>query len=555
MAIRDSFALDEGSRALQDTLRGLLAGQLSSAALRSSLDTGTGYDTQLHARLAAELGLAGLTIPEEFGGLGMSQAEAGVVHTELGRALYPGPFLASGLAAAALLEAGHQAAAQYWLPRLADGSVTGTVAAAGEDGHWSPGPGSVQAGRSAQGWYLRGTRWVAQRRPVRAGRDPVAEVGLRDGEDVLVREFVRHPDPLLGVRDHPHRRGHDRYSHLHGRRVLVGDQAARLADGQVASHPPGLVGVAHDEGAEDVRAPGDLVVHDAQPRLQLVAAAAQLVERNDRLVAGAVGVVDRGPVGGLFAVPDRERVRYRERLAVPDHHALDGVVGDPRAHPGVDAHARDADLVPRAALVPVGVGGQRLLVGAPAQLGRGRPLLAEPLDAPRVHELVDLLRHVGDLGVALAAVDDLDAQLPGELVEPARGDEPRQRLGLPALGLALADHRGRDVDQALPREGRDQAGVGAVLDDRGRALAVPLGVHAAHVHVAPVEGALRGVLPAARIRVPDLHGCIYVKDTVVVAPLKDHAGVDVPRQVDQEVAGRELLAQERGEVLLRHALP
>ena len=33
MAIRDSFALDEGSRALQDTLRGLLAGQLSSAAL------------------------------------------------------------------------------------------------------------------------------------------------------------------------------------------------------------------------------------------------------------------------------------------------------------------------------------------------------------------------------------------------------------------------------------------------------------------------------------------------------------------------------------------
>jgi alkylation response protein AidB-like acyl-CoA dehydrogenase len=159
MAIRDSFALDEGSRALQDTLRGLLAGQLSSAALRSSLDTGTGYDTQLHARLAAELGLAGLTIPEEFGGLGMSQAEAGVVHTELGRALYPGPFLASGLAAGALLEAGHQAAAQYWLPRLADGSVTGTVAAAGEDGHWSPGPGSVQAGRSAQGWYLRGTRW------------------------------------------------------------------------------------------------------------------------------------------------------------------------------------------------------------------------------------------------------------------------------------------------------------------------------------------------------------------------------------------------------------
>jgi alkylation response protein AidB-like acyl-CoA dehydrogenase len=159
MAIRDSLALDEDSRALQDTLRGFLANQLSSAALRSSLDTDTGYDVQLHAQLATELGLAGLTIPDEFGGLGMSQAEAGLVHTELGRALYPGPFLASCLAAGALLAAGDQTAARYWLPRLADGSVTGTVAAAGEDGRWSPGSDSVEAGRSAQGWYLRGTRW------------------------------------------------------------------------------------------------------------------------------------------------------------------------------------------------------------------------------------------------------------------------------------------------------------------------------------------------------------------------------------------------------------
>src|ERR1022692_4842482 len=39
-----------------------------------------------------------------------------------------------------------------------------------------------------------------------------------------------------------------------------------------------------------------------------------------------------------------------------------------------------------------------------------------------------VLRKVGDLGVALAAVDDLDAQLPGEVFEPPRGDEPRQRL-------------------------------------------------------------------------------------------------------------------------------
>ena len=132
--------------------------------LRAALDTEVGYSPELHARLAGELGLTGLTIPEEFGGLGMSQAEASVVHTELGRALYPGPFLSSALTAGVLL-AGDRAAAEYWLPLLADGSATGTFAAADEAGHWSPGPDSVRAervkraGEVGGGWRLYGHRW------------------------------------------------------------------------------------------------------------------------------------------------------------------------------------------------------------------------------------------------------------------------------------------------------------------------------------------------------------------------------------------------------------
>jgi alkylation response protein AidB-like acyl-CoA dehydrogenase len=159
MATGDSLALDEDQPALQGTLRAFLTEHLSSASLRSSLDGEAGYDTSLHARMAAGFGLAGLTIPGEFGGLGMSQAEASVVHTELGRALYPGPFLPTCLAAGALVAAGDRAASEYWLPRLADGSVTGTVAAAGEDGQWAPGSDSVEAGHAADGWYLRGSRW------------------------------------------------------------------------------------------------------------------------------------------------------------------------------------------------------------------------------------------------------------------------------------------------------------------------------------------------------------------------------------------------------------
>jgi alkylation response protein AidB-like acyl-CoA dehydrogenase len=153
------MAISEDQRPLQDALRGFLADQLPPASLRAALETPAGYSPELHARLATELGLTGLAIPREFGGLGLSQAEASVVHTELGRALYPGPFLASSLAVGVLLATGDRAAQEQWLPPLADGSLTATLAAAGEAGHWSPGPDSVRAERAPGGWRLYGHRW------------------------------------------------------------------------------------------------------------------------------------------------------------------------------------------------------------------------------------------------------------------------------------------------------------------------------------------------------------------------------------------------------------
>jgi len=162
MISSDTLPPDEDQHALRDSLRGFLAGQLPPATLRAALETRAGYSPELHARLAAEFGLAGLTLPEEFGGRGLSQAEASVVHAELGRALYPGPFLATGLAAGMLLAAADRDVLQKWLPLLADGSVTATLAAANEDGHWAFGPDSVRAERVKQpggGWRLYGHRW------------------------------------------------------------------------------------------------------------------------------------------------------------------------------------------------------------------------------------------------------------------------------------------------------------------------------------------------------------------------------------------------------------
>ncbi len=159
MATRDRLALSPDERALQATLRDFLAEQFPAEARRDAIASETGFSAGVHDRLTKELGLAGLTVPEDYGGLGLTASEASVVDTELGRALYGGPFLPECLAASALLSAPDDVARSRWLPGLASGSLTGTIAAAGRDGRWHDSDTMVAAERAAGGWQLTGTRW------------------------------------------------------------------------------------------------------------------------------------------------------------------------------------------------------------------------------------------------------------------------------------------------------------------------------------------------------------------------------------------------------------
>src|SRR3954465_9628575 len=77
----------------------------------------------------AELGLLGLTLPEEHGGSGMSMLDAAIVYEELGRALVPSPhFVSCVLSAGVLTRSGDEARQQAWLPRIASGEAVMTIA-------------------------------------------------------------------------------------------------------------------------------------------------------------------------------------------------------------------------------------------------------------------------------------------------------------------------------------------------------------------------------------------------------------------------------------------
>ena len=131
--------------------------------------------------------------------------------------------------------------------------------------------------------------------------------------------------------------------------------------------------------------------------------------------------MNRRAVDRLAVLPHGQFLGDRERLAVAHDHADDVVVGrHPARDERVDAHPRQADLALRAVRVLEGIRGQLFFVRAPAHLGRRRSLFAEALDAPGVDELVDLLGLIGDLRVALAAMNHLDAELAGQVVELPR---------------------------------------------------------------------------------------------------------------------------------------
>lgn len=96
----------DDEEALRASLRDLLAARCAPAATTAMYDGDRSAVPGLWRAVAADLGLAGLLVPEHLGGAGASAREAAVVLEELGRAMAPVPFLTSSVVATAVLTAG-----------------------------------------------------------------------------------------------------------------------------------------------------------------------------------------------------------------------------------------------------------------------------------------------------------------------------------------------------------------------------------------------------------------------------------------------------------------
>ncbi|HSS26024.1 MAG TPA: acyl-CoA dehydrogenase family protein [Mycobacterium sp.] len=121
--------------ALRDSVRHLFADRCPPESVARAYDSAPQDFSDVWRTLAAELGVAGLLVPESLGGAGAGAREAAVVMEEIGRAVAPVPFLSSAvLATVALLRAGDTET----VPELAQGSVTAALVVPLSTAPWDP---------------------------------------------------------------------------------------------------------------------------------------------------------------------------------------------------------------------------------------------------------------------------------------------------------------------------------------------------------------------------------------------------------------------------------
>jgi alkylation response protein AidB-like acyl-CoA dehydrogenase len=143
---------------LKDSAKPFLAEQASVKHLRALRDgkDATGFSRDLWKQFA-EMGFAGVLVPEDRGGMGMGHVEAGIILEEIGRNLTPSPFLTTAVAAVEALKASGAHLRDEWLPRIARGDAIIGLAI-DESAKHRPAATALVAKRAGNGFTLSGKK-------------------------------------------------------------------------------------------------------------------------------------------------------------------------------------------------------------------------------------------------------------------------------------------------------------------------------------------------------------------------------------------------------------
>lgn len=153
------LVLNEEQSMLKDAAKDFCTNNTPITQMRKLRDEKNelGFDKQTWQQMV-ELGWVGITIPEDFGGLGFGYMGMGVVMEECGRTLTCSPLLATAvLGAGAIVEGGSDDLKSDLLPKVAGGELLLALALE-ETPHHNPYGANTSAEKSGSGYKVTGSK-------------------------------------------------------------------------------------------------------------------------------------------------------------------------------------------------------------------------------------------------------------------------------------------------------------------------------------------------------------------------------------------------------------
>jgi alkylation response protein AidB-like acyl-CoA dehydrogenase len=151
------FDLTDEQQAIKQTAHDFLASRFKSERLREIAASEDGFDESGWKEMA-ELGWAGLALPEEWGGQGLGIVDLAVLFEEMGYVCAPSPLLSNTIAGLALAFAGSDEQKERWLPPLAAGELRGTPALTDAGRPAEPNQFAMAAESDGDGTVLNGEK-------------------------------------------------------------------------------------------------------------------------------------------------------------------------------------------------------------------------------------------------------------------------------------------------------------------------------------------------------------------------------------------------------------
>ena len=152
------FDFSDDQEMLRDTVRKWVARSYTFERRRAIVKAG-GFSPGAWKELA-ELGLLGLYVSEQNGGMGFGPIDAMVVMEELGRGIVMEPFAAVSLVATSLLNAGQAPSSALWLQGIAEGRERVVLAHQERAARYRLAHVETTASNNGGTWQLSGTKTV-----------------------------------------------------------------------------------------------------------------------------------------------------------------------------------------------------------------------------------------------------------------------------------------------------------------------------------------------------------------------------------------------------------